>query len=103
RHQEPARQRRRDSRFALRRLQLRPAGQGPAGVLGAIPPGSLAGPARQPLPFPALRRDDGSPAGVMQGFIRPALAAVGRLMSTIPTATGGPIMTRPNASHTRGL
>ena len=47
-----------DPRLAVRRLQLRPRAQGQAGVLGAVSPGSLARPARQPLSVHALRRDD---------------------------------------------
>ena len=42
-------QRRGDPRLAVRRLQLRAGAEGPAGVLGAIPSGSLARPARQPF------------------------------------------------------
>ena len=48
----------RDARLAVRRLQLRPRAQGPAGVLGAVPPRSFAGAARQPLSVRAVRRDD---------------------------------------------
>ena len=39
---EPARQRGRDARLAVRRLQLRHRAHRPAGLLGAVPPGSLA-------------------------------------------------------------
>ena len=54
-------------RLAVRRLQLRHRPQGPAGVLGAVPPRGLAGPARQPLPVRPLRRPDArTPAGVIE-------------------------------------
>ena len=43
---------------AVRRLQLRHRAQGQAGVLGAVPPGSLARPPRQPLPVHPLYRHD---------------------------------------------
>ena len=48
-----------DSRLALRRLELRAASQGTAGLLGTVSPRGFAGAARQPLPFPALHRHDG--------------------------------------------
>ena len=38
--------------------QLRHRAQGQAGVLGAVPPGGLARPARQPLPVRAVHRSD---------------------------------------------
>ena len=47
-----------DPRLAVRRLQCRAEAEGQAGVLGAVPPGSLARPAGQPLPLHPLRRDD---------------------------------------------
>ena len=47
-----------DPCLAVRRLELRHRAQGQAGVLGAVSPGSLARPARQPLPVHALRRAD---------------------------------------------
>ena len=53
-----AEERRADACLAVRRLQLRHRAQGQAGVLGAVPPGSLARPARQPLSVHALRRHD---------------------------------------------
>src|SRR6476659_2063384 len=55
---KPASISRRDPRLAVRRLQCRAEAEGQAGVLGAVPPGSLARPARQPLPLSPLRRDD---------------------------------------------
>ena len=48
----------RDACLAVRRLELRHRAQGQAGVLGAVPPGGLARPARQPLSVRALRRAD---------------------------------------------
>src|SRR6185312_2635290 len=54
-----------DPHLAVRRLQLRHPAQGQAGVLGAVPPGGLAGPARLALFVQALRRSDaGEQAGV---------------------------------------
>ena len=53
-----AEERRADACLAVRRLQLRHRAEGQAGVLGAVPPGSLARPARQPLSVHALRRTD---------------------------------------------
>ena len=47
----------RDACVAVRRLELRHRAQGQAGVLGAVPPGSIPRPARQPLSVRALRRD----------------------------------------------
>ncbi len=44
---------------AVRRLELRPRTDRPAGLLRAAPPGSLPRPARQPLPLHALHRADG--------------------------------------------
>ena len=48
---DAAGQRRGDPRFPVRRLELRPGVEGPAGVLGAVSSGSLARSARQPLLF----------------------------------------------------
>ena len=48
----------RDPRLALRRLELRHRAHRPAGLLGAVPPRSLARPAGQPLPLRPLRRAD---------------------------------------------
>ncbi len=56
---KPARHRRGDPCVAVRRLQRRAQGEGQAGVLGAVPPGGLARPARQPLSLHPLRRIDG--------------------------------------------
>ena len=47
-----------DPCVAVRRLELRPRAQRQAGVLGAIPPGGLARPARLALSVHALRRHD---------------------------------------------
>jgi carbamoyl-phosphate synthase small subunit len=55
---KPALKCRRDACLAVRRLQLRHPGEGPAGVLRAVPPGSLARPAGQPLSVWALRGND---------------------------------------------
>ena len=52
-----------DACLAVRRLECRAEAEGPAGVLGAVPPGSLAGPAGQPLPLHPLRRADGEAEG----------------------------------------
>ena len=52
-----------NSRLAVRRLELRHRAHRSAGVLSAIPPRSLAGAARQPLPVPPLRRPDGRGEG----------------------------------------
>ena len=49
-----------DACLAVRRLECRAQAEGPAGVLGAVPPGSLARPAGQPLPLHPLRRADGA-------------------------------------------
>ena len=54
-----------DACLAVRRLELRPRAEGQAGVLGAVPPGGLARPARQPLPVPAVRRSDEGEEGVV--------------------------------------
>src|SRR5262249_57015788 len=48
----------RDGWVAVRGLELRHRAQGQAGVLGAVPPGSIPRPARQPLSVRAVRRDD---------------------------------------------
>ena len=53
-----AEERRADACLAVRRLELRHRAQGQTGVLGAVPPGSLARPARQSLFVHALRRHD---------------------------------------------
>ncbi len=58
-----ARQRRGDARVALRRLQLRAPASGPAGIQRAVSPGGFTRPARQPVPVPAVRRDDGREVG----------------------------------------
>ena len=58
RPRDAAGRRRGDARVAVRRVELRPAGEGQAGVLGAVPPRGLARPAGQPLPFRALHRPD---------------------------------------------
>ena len=56
-----------DPRLAVRRLELRHRAQGPAGVLGAVPPRGLAGAARQPLSVRPLRRPDArQAAGVIE-------------------------------------
>ena len=47
-----------NSCVAVRRLELRHCAQGPTGILGAVPPRSIARPARQPLPVRPLHRDD---------------------------------------------
>ena len=52
----PAGERERDACLAVRRLELRHRAQRQAGVLGAVPPGGVARPARQPLSVPAVRR-----------------------------------------------
>jgi carbamoyl-phosphate synthase small subunit len=48
-----------DARELVRRLRRRPGARRQAGVLRAVPPGSLAGPDGLPLPLPPLRREDG--------------------------------------------
>ena len=48
----------RNACVAVRRLELRHRAQGQAGVLGAVPSGSIARPARQPLSVRAFHRDD---------------------------------------------
>jgi carbamoyl-phosphate synthase small subunit len=48
----------RDARVPVRRLELRHCAQRQAGVLGAVPSGSIPRPARQPLPVRAIRRVD---------------------------------------------
>ena len=57
-----AEERRADACVAVRRLQLRPGAERQAGVLGAVPPGSLARPARQSLSVHALYRYDAAAA-----------------------------------------
>src|SRR5258708_1973372 len=47
------------ARVAVRQDQRGPAAQGQAGLLGAVPPRSLAGPTGQPLPLRAVRGADG--------------------------------------------
>ena len=47
-----------DACLAVRRLELRHRADRQAGVLGAVPPGGVAGPARLALPVPPLRRSD---------------------------------------------
>ena len=54
----PAGARDRNACVAVRRLELRHGAQGQAGVLGAVPSGSIARPARQPLSVRALHRAD---------------------------------------------
>ena len=54
-----------DARLAVRRLQLRPAPQGQAGVLGAVPPRGLARPRGQPLPLHPLRQPDARAEGAV--------------------------------------
>ena len=49
-------QRGRDACVAVRRLELRAQAHGPAGIFGAVSPGGLARPARQPLSFRPFRR-----------------------------------------------
>ena len=51
-------ERRADPFLAVRRFQLRYRAERQAGVLGAVPSGSLARPARLALPLHALRRSD---------------------------------------------
>ena len=76
----------RDACVVVRRLQLRTCGRRPAGLLGAISPGGLAGSARQPLPVRALY---GTYAGA-QGSLRREAAglAAGRLQSPPRTHDG---------------
>ena len=52
-----------DAPLPVRRLQLRPAAEGQAGVLGAVPPRGLAGTRGQPLPVHALRQPDAREEG----------------------------------------
>ena len=56
-----------DACLAVRRLQLRPGAEGPAGVLGAVPPRGLAGPARQPRLVQALCRADAGVQAELKG------------------------------------
>jgi hypothetical protein len=56
---EPARGRDPDTCVAFRRLELRPAGGGQAGVFGAVPPGSQPRPAGQHLSVRAVHGGDG--------------------------------------------
>ncbi len=58
RPRDAARERGGDARVAVRRIELRHRAQGQAGVLGAVPPGGIARPARQPLSVRAVRRAD---------------------------------------------
>ena len=62
RSRQPARRCRGDACFAVRRLQLRAQGEGPACVLGAVPSRGVARTAGQPLSLHPLRRDDGAAA-----------------------------------------
>ena len=55
---QAAERRRADACVAVRRLELRHRAQGQAGVLGAVSPGSIARPARQPLSVHAFCRHD---------------------------------------------
>src|SRR5262249_34111091 len=48
----------RDARLAVRRLELRDRAQGQAGILGAVPSGGVARPARQSLSVRAFHRAD---------------------------------------------
>ena len=67
RSREPAGSCNGDPRVAVRRLQLRHRAEGGPGVLGAVPPRSLARPARQPLFVRPLRRPHARmEAGVME-------------------------------------
>ena len=64
-----------DPHLAVRRLQLRHPARRQAGVLGAVPPRSLAGPARLALSVQAVRRSDaGEQAGVRVAAL-PRIAA----------------------------
>ena len=66
----PAGQRRGDPCLAVRRLELRRRADRPPGLLGAVPPGGLARPPRQPLPLPPLRRPHcGVEGGIAGGVI----------------------------------
>ena len=71
RPRQPAGERGGDPRVAVRRLQLRHRAQGQAGVLGAIPPGSLARPARQQVPVRALHRPDARAQAGVKVDLRP--------------------------------
>ncbi len=73
RHRYPAGYGGGDPRLALRRVELRAAPQGAAGLLRAVPPRGVARTARQPLSLPALRRDDGR-----QGIGSAAMASGGK-------------------------
>ena len=61
----------RDPCLAVRRLELRRRSDRPPGLLGAVPPRSLARPPRQPLPLPPLRRPHGGGEGGIAGGVRP--------------------------------
>src|SRR3546814_17388697 len=61
---QPARRRGGDAFLAVRRLGRGAAGGGKAGVLGPVPPRSLARPPGQPPPVRALREDDRREAGL---------------------------------------
>ena len=63
RSRQPSGECRGDPCVAVRRLELRAQGEGQAGVLGAVPPRGVAGPAGQPLSLQALRRADGREQG----------------------------------------
>ena len=70
----PAEGRDADPRLAVRRLQLRHRARRQAGVLGAVSPGSLARPARQPLSVQAVRRPDAGEKGrVAPPAIKPVI------------------------------
>ncbi len=73
-----------DARFAVRRLQLRPRAQRQAGVLGAVPPGGLARPARQSLPVHALRRHDAAGQRRQEAQDRVSGRLAGRSLRVIP-------------------
>jgi hypothetical protein len=76
-----------DAHLALRRLQRRLPPEGPAGLLRAVPPGSLARPAGQPLPLPALRRSDGS--AQEEGGVRARPPTVSPVMAGLGPAIHG--------------
>ena len=78
-----ARRGRGDARLAVRRLQLRAAAEGQAGVLGAVPPRGLAGPGGQPLPLHALRQPDARAEGACRPSRRATnVRASGKLFRT---------------------
>ena len=76
---DAAGQRAPDPCVAVRRLELRHRADRPAGLLGAIPSRGFAGAARQPLPLPPLRRDDGRGEGRVSALVS---AASPRMKST---------------------